>query len=160
MMNVVVGCSYHIKDDFFSRVQDESLMVNKDGGGYRPHFYCLEDDEVGGLYWVIPVSTKVDKFRPIMNKKVAKYGKCNTIMIGLFGGKESAFLIQNMFPIIANYFDHVHTINNIPVRVHSDLAKEIDRNAKDVLSLNKKGIRILFTDVEKIKRIMISELYK
>lgn len=37
------------------------------------------------------------KFKAIHDKQVAKYGKCLTIVLGEFDGKEAAFLLQNMF---------------------------------------------------------------
>lgn len=47
-MSVSVGKSYHIKDSFFSLVNDSKLMVNKEGNNYRPHFfiYALMKNEL------------------------------------------------------------------------------------------------------------------
>ena len=33
-------------------------------------------------------------------------------------GKKAAFLIQNMFPVILKYIDHIHTKNGNPVPVN------------------------------------------
>ena len=35
------GYVYHIKDEYFEKVHDSSLMQNKENGTYRPTFYCL-----------------------------------------------------------------------------------------------------------------------
>ena len=48
-MSVSVGKSYHIKDSFFSLVNDSKLMVNKEGNNYRPHFFFFEDTKTNGL---------------------------------------------------------------------------------------------------------------
>ena len=64
---------------------------------------------------MIPISSQADKYKGIIEKKKKRYGKCNTIVIGLFAGKENAFLIQNAFPVIEKYFDHIHTIQEQPV---------------------------------------------
>ena len=40
-MEIRQGYSYHIKDEFFDRVQDRYLMSNKENGNYRPHFYAI-----------------------------------------------------------------------------------------------------------------------
>lgn len=42
-MEIRQGYSYHIKDNFFLDVNDSSLMSNKEGGNYRPHYYAIED---------------------------------------------------------------------------------------------------------------------
>lgn len=97
-MSVSVGKSYHIKDSFFSLVNDSKLMVNKEGNNCRPHFFFFEDTKTKGIYWAVPQSTKIAKYQAIIQQKIAKYDKCNTIVIGNFGGQDNAFLIQNMFP--------------------------------------------------------------
>lgn len=38
-------------------------------------------------------------------------------------GKGKCFLIQNTFPVIEKYFDHVHTIQEQPVTIHKKLDK-------------------------------------
>ena len=37
-MEIQQGYTYHIKDEFFDKVQDKYLMSNKENGNYRPHF--------------------------------------------------------------------------------------------------------------------------
>lgn len=37
------GFVYHIKDDFFDKVNDDKLMKNKENGNYRPTYYCFKD---------------------------------------------------------------------------------------------------------------------
>lgn len=39
------GYDYHIKDEYFEKVQDSNLIQNKEGGTYRPTFYCLRDNK-------------------------------------------------------------------------------------------------------------------
>lgn len=89
------GYVYHIKDEYFEKVRDSNLMQNKEGGTYRPTFYCLRDNKTS-LLWMVPLSSRVEKFKAIHDKQVAKYGKCLTIVLGEFDGKEAAFLLQNM----------------------------------------------------------------
>ena len=103
------GYVYHIKDEYFEKVQDSNLMQNKEGGIYRPTFYCLRDNKTS-LLWMVPLSSRVEKFKAIHDKQMAKYGKCLTIVLGEFDGKEAAFLLQNMFPIRDYYLDHRDTI--------------------------------------------------
>ena len=99
-------------------------MQNKEGGTYRPTFYCLRDNKTS-LLWMVPLSSRVEKFKAIHDKLVAKYGKCLTIVLGEFDGKEAAFLLQNMFPIRDYYLDHIHTRNNNPVPVKHSIHREV-----------------------------------
>lgn len=158
-MNIIVGRSYHIKDAFFSLVNDDKLMSNREGNKYRPHFFFFADPQTDGIYWAVPQSTKVEKYQSLVRRKIEKYGKCNTIVIGKFGGQDNAFLIQNMFPITAKYVDHEHTIDGLSVNIHSSLSKAIITNAMQVLSLYRHGHRnIVFPDIAHIYDMMKSEL--
>ncbi len=153
-MEIQQGYSYHIKDKFFDKVQDKYLMSNKENGNYRPHFYAIQDKKNQALYWMIPISSQVEKYKFIIEKKKRKYGKCNTIIIGKFAGKENAFLIQNTFPISAKFFDHIHTVENKPVTVHNELNRILTENLREVLALHNRGIRLIYTDIEKIRTLM------
>ena len=157
-MEIRQGYSYHIKDEFFDLVQDKYLMGNKESGNYRPHFYAIQDKKNQALYWMIPISSQSEKYKVIVEKKKRKYGKCNTIIIGKFAGKENAFLIQNAFPIIAEFFDHIHTVKNKPVTVHNELNRILTENLREVLALHKRGINLIYTDIAKIKMDMEKEL--
>ena len=85
-MEIKQGYSYHIKDEFFDMIQDKYLMSNKEGEKYRPHFLAIQDSKNKKLYWMIPISSQVEKYKLIIEKKKQKYGKCNTIIIGKFVG--------------------------------------------------------------------------
>ena len=107
---------------------------------------------------MIPISSQEEKYKEIIEKKKKRYGRCNTIVIGLFAGKENAFLIQNAFPVIEKYFDHIHTIQEQPVTVHKKLDKLLVENLYEVLAMCNCGIKLTFTDIKAIKTIMEKEL--
>lgn len=159
-MEVKQGYSYHIKNEFFELVKDKYLMSNKENGNYRPHFLAIQDNKNKELYWMIPISSQVEKYKKIIEKKVKRYGKCNTIIIGKFAGRENAFLIQNAFPIISSYLDHVHTIENKPITIHSKLERVLSVNLREILAMYRRGIRLIFPDIEGIQRKMEEELAK
>ena len=56
------------------------------------------EDTNTGIYWMIPLSSRIDKYKGIVEKK-AKAGKpCDIIhIVKLDDSRESAFLIQDMF---------------------------------------------------------------
>ena len=148
------GYVYHIKDSYFDIAQDDKLMKNYEGGAYRPTYFCLEDLKTG-LLWVIPMSTRIEKFQSIIEKDINRYGECLKIIIGEYNGRENAFLLQNMFPIIKKYIDHIHTVNGNPIPVHSDLQTKIDRNFREVMRLHKLGIKVVFPDIDRLEKLML-----
>ena len=52
------------------------------------------------ILWFIPLSSKVSKYKPIIEKKIKKYGSCKSIMISEIANKKSVILIQNAFPTL------------------------------------------------------------
>ncbi|WP_129721394.1 type III toxin-antitoxin system CptIN family toxin [Xylanivirga thermophila] len=158
-MKIESGYAYHIKDDFFKNVNDHYLMNNKENGHYRPTYYCMRDKNTG-LLWMIPMSSKADKYQAIYDKQVARYGKCLTIVIGKYDGKRAAFLLQNMFPITEKYLDHIHTKKGNPVPIHTTIQKIINTNMKQLLHLIKLNKKVVFPDVKNIEKMMLLELYE
>ena len=49
---------YNQKIQFFDDMDEPYLKGNKKGN--RPHYYCFED-AASGLYWMIPLSSRIDK---------------------------------------------------------------------------------------------------
>ncbi len=154
-MEVKTGYIYHIKDEFFDIVNDDSLMTNHERGKKRPTYFTIKDKDI---LWFIPLSSKVNKYKKIVDKKVEKYGRCDTILIREVLGKESAILLQNAFPTLEKYIDHVHLLDNgKPAKVIKSLKDEILTNFKYMLKLKNKDIDLFFTDIDKIKEIMLKE---
>lgn len=152
------GYVYHINDDYFSKVQDGKLMQNKENGTYRPTFLCIEDRKNAGLLWVVPMSTRVEKFQAIHDKQQARYGKCLTIVMGEFDGRAAAFLLQNMFPITEKYLDHVHTRNGNPVPVKHSISQEVRSNMQQLRQLIYRGKNVVFPDIKRLEQIMLAEI--
>lgn len=99
---------YIIKDKFFEDMPDPYLKGNK--AGNRLHYYCFEDSSTG-IYWMIPLSSRIDKYRRIMEKKEKTGKPCDILyIVKLDDSRESVFLIQDMFPITEEYIEREYTI--------------------------------------------------
>jgi len=155
--DIRTGFVYHIKDDYFDTVKDDRLMRNYEGGAYRPTYFCVKDDKTG-LLWVIPMSTRIDKYISHMDKDIKRYGKCLKIVIGEYAGVGAAFLLQNMFPILPKHISHIHMIKKNPVPVNSGLQVVINQNFRELLHLHRRGIKIVFPDISRLEKLMIDEL--
>ena len=66
-------------------------MRNHEGGSYRPAYFCLKDEKTG-LLWVVPMSSRVEKYQVIVDKDVERHGKCLKIYIGEYANRQNAFL--------------------------------------------------------------------
>lgn len=154
-MIVQTGYIYHIKDKFFDVVNDEGLMINHENGKTRPTYFTIRDNDI---LWFIPLSSKVQKYQPIIDKKIKKYGSCKSILIGQIANRKSAILLQNAFPTLEKYIDHVYTINGAPVRVADNLKDKILKNFNSMLAMKKEGINLFFADIDTLKQKMLNEL--
>lgn len=131
---------YIIKDKFFEDMSDPYLKGNK--AGNRPHYYCFEDT-CTGIYWMIPLSSQVDKYKRIMETKEKAGKPCDIIhIVKLDDSRESAFLIQDMFPITMKYIEREYTIaGNHLILTSEHTAKEIEQKAKKIMGMLKRGVK-------------------
>ncbi len=144
---------YIIKDNFFSDMADPYLKGNK--AEARPHYYCFPDD-IKGIYWMIPLSSRVEKFERIINRRHAQGKPCNTLhIVRLDDGRRSAFLLQDMFPINDSYIERPYTIAGNPLMLTSEHeVRSLEKKARKVLRMIRHGVRFLPTqpDVLRIYR--------
>lgn len=75
-MNVIAGNLYFVSDIFFEKVQDPHLKKNYDNTK-RPHYFAFRD-EISGLYWLVPCSSKVEKFETLIRKKQEQHKPTDT----------------------------------------------------------------------------------
>ena len=67
-------------------------------------------------------------------------------------------MIQNAFPTLAKYIQSRHTIDGKFIKIASAVEKEIIDDFEYMLSLKSSGLNLFFTDIDKIKQIMLNEL--
>ncbi len=145
---------YFLSDQYYLDFPDDKLMKNKDiidgVPRSRPCFYAFPDLKNPAIYWIVPISSKFEKFKKIEQEKIAKYGKCNTIRFGTVLGRNAAFLIQNMCPATEKYLTAYIDKNDVPIRIDNRIAEDVARNAREVLAIAKRGAKVVFPDVFKI----------
>lgn len=155
------GSFYFLKEKYFLDFPNQKLEQNKetiDGQPrLRPCFYSLFDENTG-LYWMIPISSKLVKYHGEYEKAVLKYGVCHTIVFGTVMNKEKAFLIQNFFPttpkyILNEYFD---SSSGMAVRISREDEEKILKKTRIVLKMIRRGIKIVFPDVLAIEKKLLN----
>ena len=124
---------YIIKDKFFEDMPDPYLKGNK--AGNRPHYYCLEDTSTG-IYWMIPLSSRIDKYRRIMEKKEKAGKPCDILHIVKLDDD------REMFPVTEEYIEREYTIAGNHLMLTSEhTAREIEQKARKVMGMLKRGIK-------------------
>lgn len=159
-MNPGNNCFYFLSDDYYEKFNgDGMLMTNKKDGRMRPCFYAFKEKD-SDIYWLIPISSKLDKYKPIYEKKISKSkkGECDTIQFGFVWGKERAFLIQNMCPATDAYFVNEYIKNESFVKIDIDFEKELIKKAKKILRHVRAGREsLVYPKILKIEKALKEE---
>ena len=76
-MSKMTLCGFYIlTDKFFDRMNDPYLKNNKDGN--RPFYYCVkESDDYNDVFWMIPLSSRTDKYKNIIASKNNAHKPCD-----------------------------------------------------------------------------------
>lgn len=166
------GRFYFISEDFFNKFDmNHDLMQNKEHiNGVttgRPCFMAFPDDKDGRIFWCIPISSKVEKYKRIVARKAQNRinknlppKECDTIRFCEVLGQERAFLIQNIFPITSTYIlgKYVDKNSGHEVRIAQNAERDIIAKAHKVLKLHRNGVKLVFGDINKIYRGLAAEL--
>lgn len=92
---------------------------------------------------MMPLSSKIDKYKRIAEKKEKAGKPCDIIhIVTLDDSRQSVFLIQDMFPITEKYIEREYTIAGNHLMLTSEhTAKAIEQKAKKVMGMLKRGIK-------------------
>lgn len=153
------GHLYFIKDDFFKRVNEKYLKYNYETTK-RPHYFTYRDPNTS-LLWVVPCSSKVEKFERIIEDKKAHGKPTDIIKIVKIFDRKHALLFQDMFPILDKYISEPYIKGGQNVAIADPKVIDmLEKNAKKVIGLLKKGIKFTPTqpDVQNIEKLMLIEV--
>ncbi len=159
-LNIATGNLYFVSDDFFERVQDPYLKINYERTK-RPHYFALKDSRTE-LFWLVPCSSKVEKFERLLQKKREQHKPTDTIRIVKIFDNPTVLLFQDMFPVTAAYIARPYQKGGQAVRIADPkLIQELEKNARKIIALLRRGVRFTPTqpDVNRIEKIMLEELH-
>ncbi len=133
-------CFYVITDQFYIDFPDPYLKENK--AEHRPHYFALKDSATS-LIWMIPMSSRAEKYERIIQDRLQKGKPCDTLHVcTLDNGIKNAFLIQDMFPVTEAYIAHEYTINGNPLILTSEKeAAIVHQKALRTINMIHRGIK-------------------
>ena len=158
-MEIITGHFYFVSDSFFEKVNEPNLKMNYKTT-QRPHYFALRDRKTD-LLWLVPCSTKVEKFEKIIEKRKQYHRPNDTIKIVIVQDKKSVLLLQDMFPINEKYITNQYIRGGQPVRIaDTTVVADIERSARRVSILLRQGVKFTPTqpDINKIEQLMLEEL--
>ena len=150
---MVTGNFYFLTDEYCEKYKRYGIMFNKvtedDMTHNRPCFYAIPDEDSENIFWMIPISSEVVKYRDLLSEKLKKYKEYDGLEFGYVMGREAAFLLQNICPVTLGYVveEYIDCNSGNPVSIPNDLKRELNRKARKIVRLAKKGIKISLTDI-------------
>lgn len=154
-----IGGLYFIKDEFYSKYGKYGLLGNKENGHKRPCCYAFKIHKDDDMYWMIPVSSRIDKYEEIYKHSMEKYGKCDNIEFGYVRGHKNAFLPQNMFPVLEKYVENPYL--DINTNKHIVMPKEfiarLNAKARKKYKYNFAGKKLGMSDIVSIYNSLLLE---
>lgn len=160
---MTLGSFYFISNIYYDKFKNCGLMENKeymDGGtGGRPCYFSFKEENTD-LYWMVPISSQIDKYEAQRQIAIGKFGICDGIVFGHVLGEKRAFLIQNMCPITDRYIDNIYIDKSSenPVTIPNDLKSEINAKVRKAVRLYRRGTKIVLTKILDIEKVLLDEL--
>ena len=151
------GKLYFVKDSFYERFSNCGLLENKEMINGKPHkrpccYLFKFDNSQDEIYWMIPISSKVDKYKTQYQHSMEKYNMCDNISFCYVLGEERAILPQNLFPVTKEYIGEIYVDKNtnMPIELPRDLIAEINSKARKKIRFNQIGKKFGMSDIMKI----------
>lgn len=144
---------YILKDSYYDTYNDGRMMDNKQQS--RPHYLAIE---INGVFWMVPLSSKVEKYKEKILVQESSGRECLYYHIGKIAGRECAFLIGDMIPVANEHISREYTISGIPYVVKDkDLNRKILKKAKRFLLLVRQKRITPYVDILKIESDLIPQ---
>lgn len=156
-MKLVQFGFYKLKDKYFSDFPSPQNRYMDNKSENRPYYLAFTDRS--GIIWLIPISSKVEKYKAKINADEKKFGECLTCHIIDFMGEERAVLIGNMIPVIPEYIKGEFTI----LRKHyivqdNDTIKAIRKRCSRYLTLVRTKKMHPCVDILANERVLLNKL--
>lgn len=126
-----------------------------------PYFHKKEIYKYDNRRWkILLLSTKYEKYKKIYENKKLKSGNrpVYNFVFGKVLGKNSVFLIQNIFPTVEKYIEKKYTNSNIDVEIPTTERDNVIITSLRVVRLAEKGIHIPFYNILEMKNILLRDI--
>lgn len=145
---------YIIRDEYFAEFANDKFMFNKNEN--RPHYYAIKDKT--GILWMIPLSTKVEKYRRLIENTEKKHKKCVYYHTAPIYGKMRAFVICDMFPVTEEYILRPYKIGNSDyVVMNKNIKQAVYEKARSYLSMVESGALCSPLNILDIRRKLLEK---
>ena len=138
-------------------------VIRKIGGQWndskeRPIVCLIKLSENDDIYWAIPISSKVEKYEKILNKKLLKYKTYDGLEFGYVKGRKAAFLLQNICPVKEEHIveKYIDEITQEPIKIPNDVRRKLNAKGRKLINKFYNGEKSTLTDLDYIFSVINS----
>ncbi len=153
---MIKGSFYFLSEEYCEKFSKYGVMDNKEitlgEVRKRPCFYSIQDIKNKDIFWMIPISSKIDKYQTILNQKLKRYKTYDGLEFGYVQGRKAAFLLQNICPITEKYVveQYIDEKTGKEVSIPNDLKRKLESKARKIMNKYYQGTKIVITDLDYI----------
>ncbi|MBZ3935463.1 type III toxin-antitoxin system CptIN family toxin [Methanimicrococcus blatticola] len=108
---------------------------------------------------MIPVSSKIEKYKTIYNYNIKKNGRCDIIHFDYLANRQTVFIIQKMFPVSKRYISERYIDRNgNDMNIQKKAEEEIIIKSRRILKLHQRKIKVITPNIDLILKILIEEM--
>lgn len=155
---------YIIKNEYSAIVRSVNGDFDFADGSKRPVYCCIQDNQIAGLYWMIPTTDlghrsadQTEKYNRFLELPDDDLRSCYYHL-----GKTTrpaVFKISSCYPIIDKYVDHEFTsCGKHVVMRRAETVKEIERKLKRILAFESRRPNYFPQHITDLKSEMLKQL--
>ncbi len=152
-----VGKLYFLKDEYLEKF---NLTLNKGPGHDRPFLCCHEDKFCPDIKWMVPLSSKLDRYEEIYRGQIEHTGKCNSIDFTYLFNRKSVVRINAAFPVTDQYVKNIYVNPDTgkDLQIKNKDQNRIEHKLKKLIVIQGQGHNIFYNDVFDMQKRLVNEL--
>ena len=162
------GGLYFLRDDFFKKfspfcryISVQHKLENWDTYRHgRPHICIGSSNKT--LLWMVPISSRVEKYELEIARQKQKYGACDKVQIVWLNTGKRAALIQNIIPCTPRYVDgkYINLQTGTVEKIDQADLRRVCISARKLIVLHRCAPKcgFLFTDIFGIAHALLQDV--
>lgn len=152
-----VGKLYFLNDEY---LEQNNLSLNKGPGHDRPFFCAYEDKFYPDIKWMIPLSSQVEHYEEIHDRRMQMTGNCDGIDFVYLHNRRNVARINAAFPVIDKHVKNIYinaTSGKDETLKRADQYRITTKLTK-LIKLQGRGYNVFYNDVQEMRKALIQDL--
>lgn len=157
------GKLYFVKDDYFYKhnITNQNKGIDETGKNHdRPYICALMDPFINDIFWMVPLTSKSDKYISKEKEITQRFGECTQLQLVSFLNMQRYALIQNAIPVAEEDISRKYIINNTDCSISPSSRRELTAKMAKAYYMINSGIKLGFIDIALYNSVLRESLTK